>query len=87
MKKHIYKIVFTILWTIFAIWFNSPTNDGREVGDIWIQDGDLMAKTGEGSFDLLLFAIMMVPVVGIWLWSLFKNESDGKPVKRKSRMM
>lgn len=87
MKKHIYKIVFTILWTIFAIWLNSPTNDGREVGDIWIQDGDLMAKTGEGSFDLALFAIMMIPVVGIWLWSLFKNESDGKPVKRKSRMM
>lgn len=46
-----------------------------------------MVKTGEGSFDLTFFAIMMVPVVGIWLWSLFKNESDGKPVKRKSRMM
>jgi hypothetical protein len=87
MKKHIYKITFTVIWTIFAIWFNAPKDDGREVGDFWIDNGDLMVKTGEGSFDLTFFALMMVPVVGIWLWSLFKNESDGKPVKRKSRMM
>lgn len=87
MKKNIYKIVISILWTIFAIWVNLPIGNNREVGDIWIEDGALVAKTGEGSFDLAFFAIMMIPIVGIWLWNLFKNKSDGKPVKRKSRMM
>lgn len=86
MKRHIYKIAFTIFWTIFAIWFNSPTNDGREVGDIWMEDGALLAKTGEGSFDLAFFAVMMIPIVGIWLWSLFKSDSKEKTQKRRSRM-
>lgn len=86
MKKHTYKIIFTVVWTIFAIWVNLPIDNGREVGEIWVEDGALMAKTGEGSFDLVLFAIMMIPIVGIWLWSLFKNDSKGESVKRRSRM-
>ncbi len=87
MKKHIIKITFTILWIIIALWFTLPVDNGREIGDMWIEGDDLLVKTGEPTFDLGFFAIMMIPVAVIWLWSLFKSESNGKPVKRKSRMM
>ncbi len=87
MKKHIYKIIFTIIWTIIGLWLTIPVDNGREIGDMWMDGGDLLVKTGEGSFDLAFFAIMMIPVIGIWLWSLFKDDTKKGTVKRRSRMM
>ncbi|MBO6573175.1 MAG: hypothetical protein JJ958_12120 [Balneola sp.] len=86
MKKHIIKIAFTIIWTILGLWISLPVDNGREIGDIWMEGGDLLVKTSEPTFDFGFFAIFMIPVAVLWIWSLFSNESKDTPVKRKSRM-
>ena len=91
MKKHTYKIIFTIIWIITGIVLLTPPEDNHQIGDVWRDSDGIHLKLGDTSYsfwdNLDLFALFMLPVIGIWLWTLFKNESDGKPVKRKSRMM
>ncbi len=88
MKKHINKIAFTVIWTILALWLTLPVDNGREIGDMWMDGGDLLVKTGDPTFDIGFFVLFMIPVAGVWLWSLFSENSKGnqKPVKRRSRM-
>lgn len=85
------KITFTIIWTFFALWLTIPVDDGREVGDIWMEGGDLLVKTGASEYtwfdNIGFFALLMIPVFGMWAWSLFKNESRDKTKKRRSRML
>jgi len=87
MKNHIYKIIFTVIWIIVGLWLTLPVDDGREIGDMWMDGGDLLVKTGEPTFDIVFFALMMVPVAGVWLWGFFKEDSKKESVKRRSRMM
>lgn len=88
MKKHIYKIAFTVIWMVLGLWLTIPVDDGREIGDMWLEGGDLLVKTGHSNWyaNMDLFALFMIPVVGMWIWTLFKDETKDKPVKRRSRM-
>ncbi|MEQ9277957.1 MAG: hypothetical protein RLN83_00565 [Balneola sp.] len=88
MKKKLLKITFTSLWIIIAIWITVPKGDGKQIGDYWVEGGDLVVKTSNPVwFDNIgTFLILMVPVAVVWLWSLFSKESVEKPVKRRSRM-
>lgn len=87
MKKHQIKIVFTVIWTILGLWLTLPVDDGREIGDMWMDGGDLLVKTHEPTFNLGFFALFMIPVCVVWLWGLFKSDSKPKTQKRRSRMM
>jgi|GEM_PF-2401744 len=85
-KNNLIKILFTIVWTVIGLWLTIPVDDGRENGDYWMEGGDLVVKTSEPTFDLGFFAVFMAPVVFVWLWGLFKNDSKPKTQKRRSRM-
>ena len=51
-------------------------------------DPDMVVREGRFWYENFgAFLLFMIPVAVIWLWSIFKNESDGKPVKRKSRLL
>ena len=90
MKKHIYKIAFTVIWTIAGIILLTPPEDNRQIGDVWRDSDGINIKLGDSSYtfwnNLDLFALFMIPVIGMWIWTLFKNEKKEKPVKHRSRM-
>lgn len=90
MKKHIYKIAFTVIWAITGIILLTPPDDQHQVGDVWRDSEGFHIKLGETSYtfwdNIGLFALFMIPVVGMWIWTFFKDETKDKPVKRRSRM-
>ncbi|WP_409029367.1 hypothetical protein [Gracilimonas sediminicola] len=90
MKNKTLKIVFTVIWTIIGIWIIIPADNGRQIGDAWMEGGSLVVKTSEVSWynNLGYFVLFMIPVIGIWIYSFISQyDTKKKPVKRKSRMM
>ncbi len=82
------RITITIVWSILGLWLFIPIDDGRQLGDMWMEGGDLLVKTQEVHWydGLGPFLLFMIPIIGMWLWELFKEDSNGKPQKRRSRM-
>ncbi|MCR9131307.1 MAG: hypothetical protein NXI08_01985 [bacterium] len=88
MKKDVLKIGFTVIWIILALWLTIPVDDGRQIGDMWMEGGDLLVKTNNPTFfdNIGFFAILMIPVAIVWIWGLFKSDTKPKTQKRRSRM-
>lgn len=96
--KHIVRIIFSIVWTLFGILLMSAaTYDPEYAHQLVIRNSqlDTILVLRDGRYwyhNIWLFLLYMIPVFGVWLYPKWKEKqdnkpaSDKKPVKRRSRM-
>ncbi|MEQ8578561.1 MAG: hypothetical protein RIC57_06050 [Balneola sp.] len=94
------KILWTLIWILLGISFMfGYTYEPTTIGNTPIVDlpmsiyeanklgSEYILKPGRYWHENVgAFALLMIPLSAIWIWSAFQDNIKNKPVKRRSRM-